>query len=80
MRTTFRLNQALLQQEARRVGIEAGRTLTAVFEDALREAIARRGKGPGSKKLRRPTSGRGGLRPGVDLDDSRSLLDAMDVC
>ena len=54
-------------------------TLTAIIEDSLRERLAR---GKTRTKRREPirlhTTGKGGLRPGIDLDDSASLIDVMD--
>ena len=54
-------------------------TLTAIIEESLRERLARSQitdePRPG---IRLTTTGRGGLRPGIDPDDSASLLDAMD--
>ena len=78
MRTTLDLDDTLYQ-EAKKVALAAGRPVTAVIEDAIREALARRRK-PG---LRTPLSlpvlkGRR-LAPGVDLDDSAGLLDLMEV-
>ena len=43
MRTTLRLNDGLFRQ-VKRLAAETHRTLTAVFEDALREMLARRQK------------------------------------
>lgn len=77
MRTTIRLNDSLLR-EAKRYGLETGKTLTAVIEDALREALARRRSVRSASKVRLPSGGSGGLRPGVQLDDSRALRDVMD--
>jgi len=77
MRTTLRLDDALLR-EAKRYAIDSGRTLTAVVEDALREVLSRRTKAPPGKRPHLPTYGRGGLLPGVDLDDSAALADIMD--
>ena len=77
MRTTVRLDESLLKAAKRRA-LETGKTLTAVIEEALRESLAR--KGP-KKKLGRfkiKPFGGGGLRPGVNLDDSASLLDIME--
>ena len=78
MRTTVRLDDALLSM-AKRHAAETGTTLTALIEDALRERLYRRAErtaptGP----LRLRTCGGGGTHPGIDLDDSASLLDAMD--
>jgi predicted transcriptional regulator len=77
MRTTLRLNDALLR-DAKRFAIETRRTLTAVIEDALREALARRSRRPSAIAKPLPTYGRGGLRPGVDLDSNSALRDVMD--
>lgn len=77
MRTTVRLDQHLLAQAKKRAA-ETGRTLTAVLEEALRESLQRRTR-PGKRapvKLR--TVKGSGVRPGVDLDDSVSLLDTME--
>lgn len=77
MRTTVRLDPHLLG-EAKRQAADSGRTLTAVLEDALRESLARRGKATKARPLRLKVVKGGGVRPGVDLDDSASLLDLMD--
>lgn len=78
-RTTVRLDEQLFQ-EAKKAALTSGRTLTAIIEDSLREYLART-KTPTSKKriVRLPSFGRGGLMPGVDLDDSAGLLDLMDA-
>ena len=77
-RTSLRLDPHLLA-EIKRAAAETHRTMTAVIEDALREVFARRNsRNPGRSKARIPTSGSGGLHPGVDLDDSAALLDLMD--
>ena len=76
MRTTVRLDEHLLAQ-AKKQAAESGRTLTAVLEDALRESLARRRGQAKSRPLRLKTVKGGGVRPGVDLDDSASLLDLM---
>ncbi len=77
MRTTLRLDDTLLR-DAKRFAIETRRTLTAVIEDALREALARRTRRAPASPAPLPTYGRGGLRPGVDLDDTGALRDVMD--
>jgi hypothetical protein len=74
MRTTIRLDDELLTAAKRRA-VEEGTTLTAVIEDALRRSLrAPGGTGP-VKPL--PTV-RGTIVPGVDLDDSASLLELME--
>lgn len=75
MRTTIRIDDRLLV-EAKTRAARSGRTLNEVVEDALREAFARRGAVDGRPALPVHRSGR--LAPGVDLDDSASLLDLMD--
>jgi hypothetical protein len=77
MRTTIRLDERLLT-EAKKRAAEKGTTLTALIEDSLREALARRAHPVQRKKIRMITFGEGGLQPGVDLDDTSSLLDRMD--
>jgi hypothetical protein len=76
MRTTIRLDDELLTK-AKRAAVERGTTLTAVIEDALRRALV-----PTEEARREPfamlTFQGDGLRPGVDLDDTASLLDLMD--
>ncbi len=77
MRTTIHLPDLLLDQ-ARRRALETGKTLTGVIEDALRESLAGRRAGTKSSPVRLTTFGGKGLRPGVDLDDSATLLDVME--
>ena len=77
MRTTIRLNEQLLV-EAKKRAAEEGTTLTALIEDSLREALARRTSPDHRKRYRMLTFGEGGLQPGIDLDDTSSLLDRMD--
>jgi hypothetical protein len=77
MRTTVRLDDALLR-EARIYAAERGCTFTALVEDGIR-AVLRRPAAARKDKVNLPVSGaRGGTLPGVDLDDTNSLLDAMD--
>ena len=77
MRTTIRLDDELLA-EAKQLAARTGRTLTAVIEDALRETLARRERSADDQPFRLPTFGEGGTLPGVDLDDTSALLEAMD--
>ena len=77
MRTTIRLDDRLLR-DAKKLALETGRTLTALIEDALREALSRRKteRRHGSLKLR--TFRGKGVLPGVDLDDSAALRQVME--
>lgn len=76
MRTTIRLDDELLTR-AKRAALERGTTLTAVIEDALRRALIPGAQAP-REDVALPTFRGDGLRPGIDLDDTASLLDAMD--
>jgi hypothetical protein len=77
VRTTVRLPDDLMAQ-VRKVAAESGRTLTRVIEDALREAFAPRRSPAGKRSMRLPTVPGRGLQAGIDLDDTASLLDAME--
>lgn len=75
----MRLDERLLR-EAKAVAAQERRTLTALIDDALRQFLARRSVA-GSKRKRVELvtlRGHGGLRPGVDLDDTAALLALMD--
>lgn len=76
MRTTVRLDEHLLAQ-AKQHAAATGRTLTAVLEQALRESLARRSTLAKARPVRLKTVKGGGVRAGVDLDDSAALLDLM---
>jgi hypothetical protein len=78
MRTTVRLDDHLLKR-VKRFAAERDTTLTAVFEEALRERLARSERPPAPKQVvRLPTFAGNGPRPGVDLHDTAALLDRMD--
>ncbi len=78
MRTTVRLDEGLLtkaKQEARK----RGETLTSLMERGLRLAISGSHKHARSAKVRLPTSkATGGVRPGINLDDTSAVLDHLD--
>ena len=48
---------------------------SAIIDESLRGRLART---TAKSQTKLTTTGRGGLLPGIDLDDSASLLDAMD--
>ena len=77
MRTTIQLDDQLLA-EAKQWAAPSGRTLKAVIEDALREALARRDEPSPSTRVRLRTFKGRGLQPGVDLEDSASPLELME--
>ena len=78
MRTTIQLEDKLLQ-EAKAFAAETGKSLTAVIEDALRQILTRRQPPARKQCVTLKTHGRGGLRPGVDLDNTAALLDLMET-
>ena len=77
MRTTIRINDELLKKAKIRA-TETDRSLTEVIEDALRKEIDQVDARIEPQKIRIPTAGEGGVQPGVDLDDTSSLLDKME--
>ncbi|MFZ0963896.1 MAG: DUF2191 domain-containing protein [Terriglobia bacterium] len=77
MRITIRIDDQL-HAEAKKRAAEQGTTLTPLINNSLREALARWKPAHRGKRFRMMTFGRGGLRPGVDLDDSASLLGCME--
>ncbi len=77
MRTTIRLNEDLLA-EAKQRAARRGMTLTAVIEQALRESFGRQASQQERPPVKLPVWGKGGVQPGVDLDDSAALLDLME--
>lgn len=77
MRTTININDKLLQS-AKLHAAETNRTLTAVIEDALRLALEPKRIQAFKRRVNLPAYGSGGLQPGVDLDDTSSLLDRME--
>lgn len=79
MRTTLNIDADLLKQ-AKTAAARNGRTLTAVVEDALREALARRSSAPEGEPVALPTfRGEGGLMPGVTLDDNAAVRERLDA-
>jgi len=80
MRTTVRLDEALLER-ARAEAAKRKTTLTSLIEEGL-ELVLRR---PMKRSRRQPVTlpecrAGGGTLPGVDLNDTSSLLDRMDGC
>ena len=78
MRTTVRLDDALLER-AKREAARRGLTLTALIEHGLRLVMSRPATRARAERVALPVCRRGGgTLPGVDLDDSASLLDRME--
>lgn len=75
MRTTIRLDDALLEQ-ARNEAARQGVTLTSLIERGLRLLLARPEKRRSRPRVELPVCREGGgTLPGVDIDDSATLLD-----
>lgn len=72
------MDDALLRQ-AKAHAARTGTTLTGVIEDAVRELLARRRRHRVRETVDLPTFDGEGLQPGVDLDDTASLIDLMDA-
>lgn len=65
--------------EAKQRAAERHTTLSAIVEEALREASARRRQAARAGRATLTTDPRrGGLRAGADLDDNAALRDLMD--
>ena len=78
MRTTVRLDEALLER-AREEAVRRGVTLTSLIEQGLRLVLRRPHKRAERLVVTLPECrAGGGTVPGVDLDDSASLLDRME--
>jgi hypothetical protein len=79
MRTTVDLDMTVLQ-EAKQRAAERHTTLSAIVEEALREAAARRRQASSAGRIALTTDPhRGGLRPGVDLADNAALRDLLEA-
>ena len=77
MKTTIQLDDQLLL-EAKKHATQTGRTPKAVIEDALREALARTETTRPQTRIPLQTFKGRGVQPGVDLDDTSSLLDSIE--
>ena len=76
MRTTVRINDDLLQRAKKRAADE-GRTLTSLIEDAMRLIVAKP-KATRRERVELPVSkASGGVLPGIDLNRSGDLEEAM---
>ena len=67
-----------LLMAAKQRAAQTGRTLKAVIEDALREALARPDVPQPQSRVRLQTFKGRVVQRGVDLDDTSSLLDLME--
>jgi hypothetical protein len=75
MRTTLNISDDLLA-EAKVLAVRTRRSIGEVVDDALR-VLLRRDDPESAVVWTFPTSGAGGLQPGVNLDDTEALADLM---
>lgn len=75
MRTTINIDDDLYR-EVKEVAARSGRTVAAVFEDAVRRGLCA-SEPRAASEYRVSTMGRGGLRPGVDLSSNAALTEVM---
>lgn len=76
MRTTIRIDDELYRQ-VKTQAARTGRTVASVLEDAVRRGLtASEQRSAGPYVVR--TSGRGGLRAGVELSSNAALAESMD--
>ena len=77
MQTTIQLDDNLLAQ-ATKLAREKGCDLSRLIEDTLRDRIAPHPPAAPEPFIGLTTVGGGGVRPGVDLNNSAALLDLME--
>jgi hypothetical protein len=78
-RTTVRLPEDLVRR-AKQKALAEGRSLTALIEDGLRKVLDELGPPARRKRILPPvSSAKGGLMPGIDLDDSAALQELEDL-
>ena len=67
-----------LLKAAKQAALEQNITLTRLIEEALQEKLSGPHRPPRERSFQLVTVGGQGLQPGVDLDDSAALLEAME--
>lgn len=77
MRTTIRIDDQLMIEIKQHAAL-TGQTLASVIEDALRQMINNQKQSEFREKVELNTVPGDGTLPGVDLDDTSSLLDLME--
>jgi hypothetical protein len=78
MRTTVRLDENLLAR-AKEFAAKKRMTFTKLLEESLRSFLAQAKKTtPNKQRIQLPTFRGTGVHPGVDINNSASLLDIMD--
>lgn len=78
-RTTVRLPEDLVRRAKRKAAAE-GRTLTALIEEGLRRVLNEsRSVGAAKRTLPPVSTARGGLMPGIDLNETAILQEMEDL-
>jgi len=77
MRTTINLPDDLILR-AKNAAREIHVSLSEFIADAIRVALDKRRRRLSRREFKINPSGKGGLMPGVNLDDTSALLDTMD--
>jgi hypothetical protein len=78
VRTTLTIDDHLLG-EAKAVAARTNRSIGSVFEDALRQMLARADDTRStSVRASLPTDGGSGLQPGVDLENKEQISELLD--
>jgi hypothetical protein len=77
MKITVYLTKDLIH-DAETAAAERHTTLSSFIGDAIRMALERRRRARSGRKFKVITYGKGGVHPGVNLDDTSALLDIMD--
>lgn len=76
-RTTINIDLQLLET-SKRLAHSRGISVDQFVAEAVRRRVIEEPTAYGASQVVLPTSGRGGVRVGINLDASRQLLTAMD--
>lgn len=78
-RTTVRLPDDLMRRAKRKAAAE-GRSLTSLIEEGLRRVLSQRGPAGKPGRVLPPVStAKGGLMPGISLDEGATLQELEDL-
>jgi plasmid stability protein len=77
-RTTVRLPDDLVRRAKRRAAAE-GRSLTALIADGLRRVLKEREPATSRRVMPPVSTAKGGLMPGIDLNDTAALEEMDDL-
>lgn len=76
MRTTVNIDDHLLA-EAKVLAARTSKSLGTILDDALRAMLRSSARADARPAFVLPIHGKGGLQPGVDLDDKEALAELM---